>query len=88
MLYDKGKYIVGEINGAPSAVCFTEYVEHAAFLPVFDEIWSAGFFVITPSDSTSSGRTADCFGESVSLGVVARPEIDVKQVNRALSLAR
>jgi hypothetical protein len=89
MLYEKGKYIVGEINGLLCAVCFTEYIEHSAFLGVFDknEIWSAGSFTIGPSTSTPSSLTAHCFGKSLSLGVESKPDIDVNQVNRALSLA-
>lgn len=72
------KYIVVDNGQWDAPVIFDEGVQHfnmAQNIP--GTLLSAGFVVFTPDG-------LECYGESVSLGVKARPEEDTKLINRMI----
>ena len=83
-MYNKGKYIVGEIKTeygtSVTALCFNEVVSHDTFRNMFTEIYGAGFF------SVIDDRKVTAYDKSVSLNVKSRGEQDELQILRALGM--
>lgn len=84
-MYEKGKYIVGEINCAGmlvlGAVCFPETIAHTELAPLFadGELRSAGFFSLTKDNKV------EVFGDSKGLKL-SPIENDVIQIQKTLGL--
>ena len=87
-MYNYGKYIVGEINGVLTSVCFSEVVSHDSFRGVFDQdsIIGAGFFNVVEDIDLPTGLSASCYGKSVGLGIESNSTLDNKLTSRALGL--
>lgn len=85
-MYEKGKYVTGEVDGIGCAVCFPEVVPHTSMLPIFNEKWGAGFFHVERDENSPTGLRAVCHGESVGLQIKSSPERDSRLVGRALGL--
>ena len=88
-MFDRGKYIVGEIESSTgfdiaTAVCFSEAVEHSSVAKLFTVIWSAGFFNVGCDELGIINVAA--YGKSISLGVESQFEKDEKFIKRALGL--
>lgn len=91
-MWQKGKYIVGEITnpltglGTVSAVVFPEHVGHADLVCAFAPytIIGAGFFYIRIN--LKDGEVAvEVFDKSIGLKVESRPE-DIPFIEKALGL--
>ena len=88
-MFDKGKYIVGEVASSTgfdiaTAVCFCEAVEHAVIAKLFTEVWGAGFFNVGCDELGTV--TVSVYGKSVGLGVENRGDKDEKFVKKALGI--
>ena len=75
------KYII--IKGYP--VLFSSEMNHAFLADKAEDIEGAGFFTITKSKEKQKLEVV-CLGESVSLSVRSRPEIDQKIIADFLKL--
>ncbi|MBB6500988.1 hypothetical protein [Pedobacter cryoconitis] len=76
-----GKYVI--INGSP--VLFPDDILHADMVNCSQEVESAGFFAIF-LDQEKKIQRLTCMGESTSLLVSSRPEIDQKIISSFLGL--
>ncbi len=73
----KMKYIVMDNGQWDAPVIFDEAVQHFEMVGYLSgTLLSAGFVVFTPTG-------LECYGESISLGVKARPE-DTELINRMI----
>jgi hypothetical protein len=75
------KYII--INGSP--VLFSQNIIHADMVSEQDNVDSAGFFLIR-KDKGSQQLKVVCMGESTSLSVASRPEMDQQLILNYLGL--
>lgn len=75
------KYII--INGSP--VLFSPDFMHADIVCTNGNVESAGFFLIRKDESTENMKVI-CIGESTSLSISSRPEIDQKLIAKYLGL--
>lgn len=76
----KMKYIIVDNGQWDAPVIFDEFTQHftvAANTP--GEVISAGYVQFMPTG-------LECYGESISLGIKARPEIDSKMINKMLGV--
>lgn len=68
------KYIVVDDGLTDCPYIFPQHLQHFYMLSlVGGEIMSAGFVVFTP-------KGLECYGESISLGVKSRPDVDTKLI--------
>lgn len=77
------KYII--INGSP--VLFAPDFIHADMVCANGNVESAGFFLIR-KDEVSESLKVICIGESTSLSISSRPEIDQKLIASYLGLTK
>ena len=75
------KYII--INGSP--VLFSPDFIHSDMARSKGKVESAGFFFIL-KDETTKQHEVICIGESDSLSICSRPEIDQKVISKYLGL--
>lgn len=75
------KYII--INGTP--VLFATDFIHSDMVCANGNVESAGFFLIRKDKATEKFKVI-CIGESTSLSVSSRPEIDQKLISNYLGL--
>ena len=75
------KYII--INGSP--VLFTPDLIHADMAGANKNVESAGFFLITKDTETDRLKVI-CLGESTSLDICSRPEVDQQLISNYLGL--
>lgn len=73
------KYIV--VNGSP--ILFPSDLIHAEVAGKLNEVESAGFFVIVKD---KKGKRVVCIGESSSLSISSKPEIDQKLIAHYLGI--
>lgn len=70
----KMKYIVVDDGLSDCPYIFPPHLQHFYMLScVGGEIISAGFVMFTPEG-------LECYGESISLGIKSRPEVDTKLI--------
>jgi len=89
-MFDKGKYIVGDVETSTgfditTAVCFSEAVEHAVVAKLFEVVWGAGFFNVGTGAELGT-VTVSVYGKSVGLGVENRGDKDEKFIRQALGI--
>lgn len=73
------KYIV--VKGSP--ILFPSDLIHAEVAGIHQEVESAGFFVILKD---KKGKRVVCIGESSSLSIASKPEIDQKLIAQYLGI--
>lgn len=90
---NKSKYICGNINGnhIEEAVIFSDLLTHADMARNLGmEVKGAGFVSLSAGADSQTGMNAQVYcrvyGESVSLGVKAREDKDLREVKRTLGL--
>ncbi|MES2427560.1 MAG: hypothetical protein V4560_11335 [Bacteroidota bacterium] len=75
------KYVI--IKGQP--ILFSTEIIHADVVSKVTDVESAGFFIITNGDKDKKINVM-CLGESVSLAINSRPEIDEEIIKEFLTL--
>ena len=92
-MFNKGKYIAGEIISPNSmdvfgVICFPESIGHDAVAPLFSDIRSAGFFNVISDNDYPDNVQVIVHGGSTSLGVSSNEERDIPQIRKTLGLQR
>ena len=81
------KYVVVTENGIESAILFHGVLTHSEVKVFGGEIVSAGFFSwgIKKDECGNPIFSSRAYGDSVSLGLKSRPEIDSRLIDRTIN---
>lgn len=76
-MYTKAKYVV--LDSCDTVIAFPEWVQHSEIFPAARKV-SAGFFYV------EDGKVI-AFGESISLSLQSRGELDAKLIAKQLNIS-
>jgi hypothetical protein len=79
-MFDKTKYIIIEKSCNDLPIIFPEFINHRDMVNPNDKVISAGFVKFYVNES--GNVDISCYGESVSLDVKSRGDIDTKLMER------
>jgi len=79
----KAKYVI--VDG--SAIVFSAAIQHKSMVGYEQKADGAGFvrFITTKNQWGGTEVVAECYGESISLGIPSRPELDSQLVTQQIT---
>ena len=79
----KTKYVIVDGN----AIVFSAAIQHKSIVGYGQKVDGAGFvkFIAVKNQWGENEVVAECYGESISLGIKSRPELDSRLVTRQIT---